>query len=305
MRPRIALIAVALCCCLAFVGCSTHPLIDDVARISTYDVVEQIRCEAGRAVKDFAPGYAKAAIAYEFNIDITEKNNAAATGTLTYPFLNGGMFSLNLTDPTQIQKTRKAVRNFRIVNSFDDAKGAECLGPTPNKNIVYPISGDIGAYELVKTFIQLAQASTYDFDDPGKIPKLKPVPKGETFVFADTLQFTTTFRFVGVTPALKLNPVKGRARVTDASADFRVQRIDMHSVTIAVAPAKLAPGEHPVFGSLPIVASIPGAGLTSNSLLATTLLQSKSTPEQRALYELDRQRILRLQREVPNLVVGP
>jgi hypothetical protein len=300
MRPLSTRIAAALCA-FALAGCSTHPIIDDVTRVSTYDVVEQIRCEAGRAVRDFAPAYAKAAIAYEFDFDITERNYAKASGTLTFPFV-GGVFSVDLLDPTQIQKTRQAVRNFRIVDSFADAKGAECLEPTRAKNIAYPISGDIGAYELVKTFIQLAQAST--FDKP-ETPPLKGPPKGEMFVFADTLKFTTTLGFVGANPALKLNPVTGKARVTDASADFRAQRVDMHSVTIAIAAAKLAPGRHPVLASLRMVADVPGAGFTNNSLLATTLVQGQSNPEQKALYELDRQRILRLQRDVPNLLVGP
>src|SRR5262249_5648397 len=151
-----------------------------------------------------------------------------------------------LADPTRVQKTRQTTRNFRIVDSFADAKNAECSGPTPRQNIAYPISGDIGAYELVKTFIQLAQASTYDFDKPGRLPPLKTPPKGETFVFADTLKFTTTLGFVGAKPALKLNPITGKVRVTAASADFRAQRADNHSVTIAIAAAKLKPGEHPV-----------------------------------------------------------
>lgn len=323
MRWPVAVVFAAFCSMFALAGCSTHPIIDDVTRVSTYDVVEQIRCEAGRAVREFAPAYVQAAIAYEFNFNITEINNANAAATMLLPFVGGGMFQVDLAKPTQVTRSREAVRNFRIVDSFTDAKNAECFAETPRRNIVYPISGDIGAYELVKTFIQLAKASTYDFADPGQVsgvfkPKLTP-PKGEIFVYADTLTFTTTlgssfaapgtpgspFGSVGAHPVLILNPVSGKARITNASGNFTVQRQDMHEVTIAISAAKLDPGQHPVVRSFAVVTEVPGVGFTNNSLLAATLIQGQSTPEKKALLELDRQRILRLQRDVPNLLVGP
>jgi hypothetical protein len=39
-------------------------------------------------------------------------------------------------------------------------------------------------------------------------------------------------------------------------------------------------------------------------MLATTLIQTQASAEQKALLELDRQRILELQARVPNLLVG-
>ena len=85
MRSPNTTIAAALCA-LGLGGCSTHSIIDDFTRKSTYDVVEQIRCEAGRAVRDYAPAYVNASIAYEFDFTITEENNANAAVTLTLPF---------------------------------------------------------------------------------------------------------------------------------------------------------------------------------------------------------------------------
>jgi hypothetical protein len=156
MRSPSTIIAAALSV-FGFGGCSTHPIIDDVTRKSTYDVVEQIRCEAGRAVRDYAPAYVNAAIAYEFEFVIREENNANAAGTLTLPFVGGGQFTVDLADPTQFNKTREAKRNFRIVDSFTDAKSAECLGPTPPQKYRLP---DLGRHRCVRSREDFCSAGT-------------------------------------------------------------------------------------------------------------------------------------------------
>ncbi len=115
---------------------------------------------------------------------------------------------------------------------------------------------------------------------------------GEVFVFADRLKFTTTLS-AGASPKLTMSAVPGRFRATSVKADLDATRIDMHQVTIAVA------------GRL---RSAPGARVlspTTNSLLSTTIIQTQVGPEQRALLELDRQRLLTLQDRVTNQIVGP
>jgi hypothetical protein len=114
----------------------------------------------------------------------------------------------------------------------------------------------------------------------------------------------------GVHPELILQSVPRKARITSASGDFTVARQDTHKVTIAIAGAPLDPGKHPVLRGLRMPADargagLPGAGYTNNAPLATTLVQARSPPEQMALLELDRQRILALQRNTPNLLVTP
>jgi hypothetical protein len=63
-----------------------YPLPDDVTRKCTYDIVDQIRCEARRAVIEHAYDYKTASIAYEFTFDITEGNNTSADATWILPY---------------------------------------------------------------------------------------------------------------------------------------------------------------------------------------------------------------------------
>lgn len=303
MRPlRVLFIAALALAGLA--GCSTHPIPDDVTRISTYGIVQQIRCEAGRAIRELAPNYTSAAIAYEFNFDITESDKLTnGEGIFALPFSSGaGIFSLTVN--AGAEKTRRGVRNFRIVDSFTEAKKADCANDPLRKNLLYPIAGDIGAHEVLATFVKLQRAGPLVQIPPGapaQPPSGSKPPTGEVFVFADRLKFTTTLS-AGATPSLKMSAVPGRFRATSVKADLDARRIDMHQVTIAVAAGPEPIGSRSTGARL---RSAPGfAPQTSNSMLATTLIQTQASAEQKALLELDRQRILELQARVPNLLVG-
>src|SRR5689334_1171285 len=113
--------------CLApiLANCSIHPLIDDVTRTTTYDIVEKIRCEAKEAVKRYGQGLtSNATIAYEFTFDILETNNASGSATWSIPFLSGGDFSV--TANANADRQRHAIRNFKIVDTFDELRAAKC-----------------------------------------------------------------------------------------------------------------------------------------------------------------------------------
>ena len=58
MRPALAVLALSS----LLIGCSTHPIPDDISRKSTYDVVDKIRCEAKAAVEDFSGGQLSGAL---------------------------------------------------------------------------------------------------------------------------------------------------------------------------------------------------------------------------------------------------
>jgi hypothetical protein len=47
------------------------------------------------------------------------------------------------------------------------------------------------------------------------------------------------------------------------------------------------------------------APLSNHAIISTTSIQLEATAKERALYELDRQRMLALQRQSPNLLVTP
>ena len=304
IRPALNLTLLALS--LPLIGCSLHPLPDDVSRASTFDIVQKIRCEAKAAVEEHGRGFTSANIAYNFSFDINEHNDASAGVTLLDPFKSG---TFNLTGNAGSNRGRTGFRNFDLLDSFDDLRKLNCSRDR-EVNWVYPLTGDVGMYEAVATFIRLQKA-----DDPGGT---------RIFTFADTLTYTTTWTG-GVNASLTLAPVRDRFRVTAANAGLTNSRSDTHKVVIAMTA-----GHQPVVdragrtvalrrsvprvdapmarsaagGGPPVVGNSPGQ---FNSILSTRILQQESGPENRALYELDRQRQLELQRQSQDVrvLVGP
>jgi hypothetical protein len=295
-------------------GCSAVPIQDDVTRKDTFRIVQQIRCEAKKAVEQYGRNLPNAAVAYEFTFDVTEGNTAMANATGFVPFLNGGTFSL--AGNAGINGTRETNRNFKTVDTFADLMNARCREGDLAKDFLYPVSGDVGMEEVVKTFIMLSRI------DDASVPAPEPgttAPAGTTagtdvFTFADTLTFTTTLT-AGITPTLHLSPIPQQFRIMDASANFMAGRHDVHTVVVALAvvpqpkttppghPAATAKLARPALGS---TIHFSAVGSTSpSSVLTTTAVQSTANARDRALIELDRQRILALQARTPNLIVGP
>src|SRR5262249_44850169 len=185
MRPIPSVVMAVLAPILA--NCSTHPLVDDVTRSTTFDIVDKIRCEAKQAVIERAPKLLdNTTVLYEFSFHIDEENNASGGLTWTLP-LTGGGFTLTASGGSDL--ARQAIRNFTITDTFGNLRKTSCSRAL-EKNWIYPIAGDIGIYEVVATFIKL-----YGAEDPEN-----PTDK-ETFSFHDTLEFTT-FLGAGVNPTL-------------------------------------------------------------------------------------------------------
>lgn len=288
----------ALAACVLSSACSTVPRDYDVTRKSTYEIVHQIRCEARRAVLDsdaYGHYYKTATVGYEFEFNIQEDNNATADATWTLPYSLGG--NLSVVAAGGLNRTRFTKRNFKIADTFDQLRQTQdCNPPNPHEDIIYPISGDIGVYEVVRTFIRLQQV-----DNP---------KSGEVFTFGDTLTFTTTFSG-GVKPTLVISPLTDRFRLAAANGDFNARRNDIHTVTLALAgtPQKDGPaiGASLRAGTSSKLAGVPAVVplQTNSSLLSTTMIQATVNPTDRALIELDRQRIIALQDRAKTLLVGP
>jgi hypothetical protein len=296
-------------------GCSAVPIQDDVTRKETFQIVQQIRCEARRAVDNpLGHNLPTAAIAYEFTFNITEGNTASANATAGVPFLSG---NFSLMGSAGINDTRETTRNFITVDTFSDLlKIKNCSKDKPATDLIYPISGDIGMAEVVRTFIALSQIddASATFADPGTTtPATAPAgttPGTDVFTFADTLMFTTTL-MAGLNPTLTLNPISRQFRISNATATLAAGRTDVHTVVVALAvvPSKTTPATanvaRPRLGSSINFAKAVGSTNSSSVLTATTLKLSATEARDRALVELDRQRILALQARTPNLLVGP
>ena len=297
------------------IGCSIHPLPDDVSRKTTYDIVEKIRCEAKAAVMQYGRGFKDASIVYNFSFDIKELNDASGGFTLFHPFMSGGAFSL--TASAGAKRNRDGFRNFELLDSFDDLRKMNCSRDR-EANWIYPLTGDVGMYDFVATFIRLQQA-----DSPGGT---------RIFTFADTLTYTTTLSG-GATSTLTLSPVTDQLRVTAANAGLSGSRTDIHKVVVTMAAGHQAvvdrSGRRTLRRVVPRVDApmarsgtsrdgdasfVPGRGDTGvgvtgafNNLLSTRMLQQELSAENRALYEQDRQRQLELQRRSLDVrvLVGP
>jgi hypothetical protein len=320
MQPVLAVLALSS----LLIGCSTAPLPDDVSRKSTYDIVEQIRCEAKAAVMDHGGGFHKAAIVYNFEFKINERNDANVGFTLLDRLKGPG--SINVNAGAQANLMRDGNRNVEVIDSFEDLRKLNCTRDR-EANWLYPLTGDVGMYNAVATFIQLQQA-----DNPGGT---------RIFAFADTLTYTTTFTG-GVNATLTLAPaaVLDQFRFTAANAAATGKRMDMHKVTVTMAAGdqniKQASGRMAIRQAVPRIdarilggsgggtgrsnlrngepdsAGVAGPGALGvaggfNNLLSTRMLQQESGAENRALYEQDRQRQLELQRRATDVrvLVGP
>jgi hypothetical protein len=252
---------------------------------------------------DYGYNYKNASVSYEFIFDIVEDNNASADATWTLPYTLGGNFSLFAN--AGLNRSRHTNRDIRVVDSFDELRQMRCSEQDLRENIIYPIAGQIGVYEVVQTFIRLQ-----DIHNPST---------GEVFSFADTLMFTTTLTG-GVKPTLVISPLPDRFRLASANGDFNARRNDVHTVTLSLAGSPPKTGE-PAGSSLrtlvaggsrsgssrvvPVGTAGAGGVQTNSSLVSTTTIQSATDPKDRSLIELDRQRILAIQARSQNLLTGP
>ncbi len=75
---RTTILFVSAVVATGLVACSMHPLPYDVSRVSTYDIVEKLRCEAKEGLRGVPYGHPilkHTVIGYDFTFDITEDNN--------------------------------------------------------------------------------------------------------------------------------------------------------------------------------------------------------------------------------------
>ena len=307
-------------------GCSTHPLPQDVARVSVVDIVRRIRCEAKEGLEDAlqraaAQGASRRAhverirdlskIGYEFRFEISEDNKAGASGltferAASHP---GDGFKLVLVadlNGDQSENARKNTRIFSVIDELKELHKARCgQVETTRRNLIYPITGSIGIAEVVRTYIELETMTELKTVGGEQDP--------EMIAFSDQLAFTTKFD-AGANAELKFETAVGSWRLTKASLSGSASRQDLHKVTVSLArdgsvdpdlpetarfgpsvrrsPAK--PGQLPNF---PIQA-------VRDKGLQTFLAQRASVARNRILIELERRRRTDENKDVASRVLG-
>jgi hypothetical protein len=127
------------------------------------------------------------------------------------------------------------VRNFSITDTFAELTAPNNCAKDPRaRNYGYPITGDIGLGEIVRTFVDL-----------NEFQHLSGKPGGDKVpVLADTLAFQTTISS-SVAPKVTLSPVMNRFQLADAGITGSASRTDIHKVIIALSlpPTKTVSGK--------------------------------------------------------------
>lgn len=216
----------------------------------------------------FIKKYLPAAIAYDFTFDMTEENDVSAGADFLNTFTRG-TFSLGISAADN--RKRQTTRNFRISDTFAELTGKTtyCGQPRTEPNWSYPITGNIGLEEVVKTFINLNEHENLaGKDDKDTAP-----------VLSDTLDFQTTLSGTAA-PKVTLTPLgRGVTRLSDASLGGSASRKDDHKVIVALS---LAPKKSVSTKDLTTLAM--GGSLTLNSLAF-----DKSPAEKIAIAEIANQ----------------
>lgn len=174
-----------------------------------------------------------AAIAYNFDLTMTEENDLGTNINLLGPWKP--KFTLNVTGDANRQRSNE--RTFTVTDTFrflltnlnaaDENGVLYCDGQIVQANYIYPIAGQIGVYKTVKTFFELAVLGGLSSD------KAKPGGVGAPTMI-DNLKFTTTVDLSG-TPKVVFTPVGSGFQLADASLTGLAKRSDVHQVTVGLA----------------------------------------------------------------------
>jgi hypothetical protein len=223
-------------------ACSVHPLPDDLpAKKGTYQIVEAIRCEAKKAVLEHAEHarFKGAVIGYNFDFDITEVNEAAAGFELQKKFTDGTLLKLPWSGGSA-KKTRRAQRQFTLVDKFEELRRAKCGDvDITSRSIVYPVTGSIGLYEVVSTFAKIESQTNFlnvSVSSGGGLGK-----DSQVWAFSDALTFTTEFNSGSFKPEVSLDTVPtGKLVLKSANitaGGTESGRTDTHKLTVALTLA--------------------------------------------------------------------
>lgn len=178
--------------------------------------------------------FATSSITYSFRFTISENKTKSGAATFNMPFTKGN-FILGIGAGSD--KTRQNERKITFGDTFSSlVTGRNSSGKRtglfceyvkkPRKHWIYPITGEIGLFEVVNTYIDLSKISS----------KIK--------TFSDTLTFTTAFN-AGADPKVTLSSVvPKKLRLTEASASYKATRTDTHEVGLVLTtPVKTSPGK--------------------------------------------------------------
>src|SRR3972149_6239616 len=179
--------------------------------------------------------YGQVSVAYDFDFSIMEHNNLVSSLAFKLPLAQS---TFDLSAGGSLNKTRDGKRKFKANDTFAElvTRDTWCAGFKPrDKNLLYPITGEIGLRKVVETFIAISEQG------------------GGEGQFVDTITFTTTIK-ANLGPSLKINPVPNSFRLVSATATIDADRTDVHKVIFSLA-FPIAPKSKPEAVAGPVAKS--------------------------------------------------
>jgi hypothetical protein len=324
-RCKLRMVAYGLLASLGtgLLGCSVHPLPQDVSYKSTVDIVRRIRCEASEgllAAWQNAPKPEQVekivngtTIGFDFRFVIAETNRVT-DAELAFERKNAKDegFELKLAADLngahrngvgENESTRKNTRVFRVIDDLKDLKEAKCgqRVKSTRANLVYPVTGSTGMAEIVRTYIELEKLTDLRGEKTTKkVKKGKETTEEEQEIvtFSDKLEFITTLE-VGVMPRLELETTIGVLKLTKASTTAAALRRDLHAVTVVLARDHNnvdvdLPGTGRAIAAPSAITTKSGFQIADvrDKGLQTFMAQRRSVARNRVLIELERRRLV-------------
>ncbi|RTM15099.1 MAG: hypothetical protein EKK33_02690 [Bradyrhizobiaceae bacterium] len=175
-----------------------------------------------------------AAIAYNFDLTMTEDNNLTTGIDLVGPWKS--KLTLGITGDANRQRSNQ--RTFTVTDTFQellaygnpqapDTGEYYCDNQLVAPNHLYPIAGEIGVAKTVRTFFELTMLANLAAD------KAKPGQEGAP-TMVDNLKFTTMIDLSG-TPKVVFAPIGSGFQLADVSLTGLVKRTDVHQVMVGLA----------------------------------------------------------------------
>ena len=184
--------------------------------------------------------FALSAVGLGFTFTMTEQNDNSGQAGFGMPFVNGS-FALTFGAGKLLERAnqRKLTTGHTFLELHDLTKRDVCANIAARAgNLIYPIVGNVGLYEVFETFYLLNRPPAQG---------LRPIAD-EAFEnrgigtdvtdFSDTLTFTTKLN-VSAKPNITLEPgALQQFRLASASASLSAFRNDEHKLEIPVAVGK-------------------------------------------------------------------
>ncbi|MFO1125351.1 MAG: hypothetical protein U1E25_08800 [Methylocystis sp.] len=170
-------------------------------------------------------------IAYNFKLNMLENNNFAAGLGFADPFVRGPTTgTLTMAVGGALNRQRGNTRTFTITDTIggliskvpDNFCENKIVGP----NYLYPITGEIGMKELLKTFVYLSIFGGLMGTE--KNPSTPPT-------MVDALDFQTVILGQVNPTQVIFSPIRNTFALVNANVNAEVRRTDIHQVTVGLA----------------------------------------------------------------------